>query len=237
MLNFAIADWQAWAPFAEDHASWQRWAAGETLPPISDKPALSWVNPMLRRRLSFLSRLMLQVAKPLAERQAIDAWVFASRHGELQTTVQLLVDIAKNEPLSPMAFSLSVHNTGAGLFSIASGTQAPMNAIAAGRDTFVMALTDAVARVNSHRAERVAVVYAEELLPERYADYQQGEAPALALGVVVDRSAAQWQLNREAGEATEGSPAEVMLKVLLGADREQHFPAEQGIWRLSRVGT
>jgi len=92
---------------------------------------------------------------------------FASPHGEIHRTVELLQELAKNEPLSPMGFSLSVHNTAAGIYSITSGNKAPSTSVASGRDTLEQALVEAVAQ-SFQCGEPVALVYADEPLPSQY---------------------------------------------------------------------
>ena len=46
--------------------------------------------------------------------------VFASRHGDTTTTIELLECLAREKPVSANQFSHSVHNTQAGLFTIAT---------------------------------------------------------------------------------------------------------------------
>src|SRR4051812_6705411 len=99
-LTFSILDWKAWTP------------AHDLQPDVSVIPA------MLRRRLSPIGRAALSVIMPLADSQGAMPLVYVSRHGDLNRTLGLLQDLALGEPLSPTAFSLSVHNATAGLFSI-----------------------------------------------------------------------------------------------------------------------
>jgi hypothetical protein len=74
---------------------------------------------MLRRRAGFLSKMALEVAYQCLGEQIDVPTVFCSRHGEAARSVDLLLDLAKGEPLSPTSFGLSVHNATGGLFSIA----------------------------------------------------------------------------------------------------------------------
>ena len=239
-MQCRISEWQAWSPYALSKEQWLEWASQYSdMPVLEDKPALGWVNPMLRRRLSFLSRLMLHVAHQLQLEHKIDAWVFASRHGEIHTTLQLLKDIANEQPLSPMNFSLSVHNSGAGLFSIADNVQAPMTAIAAGKDTLVMAMTDAVVKLARLPEGKIAVVYVEERLCDAYIEHQDGDADALALGLVLGQEGIPLTVRREEHHhesVVEGSAAESLIKLLLSANGEasSNLPAELGYWHLMK---
>ena len=68
---------------------------------------ISFIEPIVRRRLSSLSRIALKVAHDcVAERDRVRV-VFASRHGELRRTTDILRAISAGEPVSPTAFSLS----------------------------------------------------------------------------------------------------------------------------------
>ncbi len=96
--------------------------------------------------------------------------VFASRHGELARTLTMLRDLAKGEDLSPTAFSLSVHNAAAGVYSIARGDHAPATAISAGEETFAFAMLEASSRLST-TCGRVLLVYADDPIPEEYRAY------------------------------------------------------------------
>lgn len=165
----SLLAWSAWAPGISSHADWQAWAQGErTVADSPDSPPVDFIPALLRRRLSRLSRLALATAHACVDDQQGIATVFASRHGELHRTATLLEDIARQEPLSPMAFSLSVHNTASGLYGISTGNTALSTAVAAGADTLAMSLVEAVGQLLVQ--EQVMLVYAEEPLPAIYLD-------------------------------------------------------------------
>ncbi len=162
---------------------WAAYVAGQLQPSDEATPSVTFVEPMLRRRLSRLSRQLLAVAKPCAEvAPGSRAMVFASQHGELTTTVQLLQALAKQETPSPMGFSLSVHNTAAGLYSIATRDQAPATAIAAGQHTLKAALIEAYGQLHNG-ADSVVMAYAEEPLTAVYAPFADAETPLCAIGL------------------------------------------------------
>src|SRR5215470_16279184 len=82
------------------------WRAGdeEAAPPVG------FIEPQLRRRLSLLDRIALHVAHACVKDGEAVRVVFASRHGELARSAELLAQLAAAEMPSPMAFSLSVLN-------------------------------------------------------------------------------------------------------------------------------
>src|SRR3546814_19479787 len=61
--------------------------------------------------------------------------IFCSRYGEYARAFEILNSMAEGEPVSPNAFSLSVHNTVSSLFSIARGDRTHSTAMAAGAST------------------------------------------------------------------------------------------------------
>ncbi len=181
----SLLHWAGWMPDVVSAEDWQAWAAGAL--PIGNatqNPAVDFIPAMQRRRLSRLSRFALSAANACAGEQHLPT-VFASRHGEIHRTVELLKELARHEPLSPMGFSLSVHNTASGLYSIATGNTAPSTAIAAGADTLPTAFIEAIGQLQYH--ERVLLVYAEEPLPEDYRAFATGCVP-LGLALLLGRS-------------------------------------------------
>jgi hypothetical protein len=175
-------------PTATSLPQWQAYFSGQAMLETQASPTLSFVEPMLRRRLSRLSRLLLAAARPCAD-HASEPYqlVFANQHGELNTTVQLLQSLALGETPSPMGFSLSVHNTAAGLYSIAQACPAPSSALAAGPQTLFAALIEAYSRLHNG-VEQVVVAYAEEPLPALLQAYQVGQPSCLALGLLLQRA-------------------------------------------------
>lgn len=170
-VDLDIARYCAWAPGVESAADWARWADAELAMAEEGSPPLDFLPALFRRRLSRLSRMALKVAHDCGGDDPNLATVFCSRHGELTRTKALLLDQARGEPLSPTAFSMSVHNTASGLYSIASGNTAPSNAVAAMADSLPVALMDAAAVLASGRATRIMVVVAEEPIGAPYQNF------------------------------------------------------------------
>ena len=90
--------------------------------------------------------------------------VFCSRYGETARSVELLRSLAEHAALSPTAFSLSVHNSVAGLLSIARHDTANSIAIAAGEASAAHGVIEACGLM-ADGAEQVLVVVADAPLP------------------------------------------------------------------------
>lgn len=129
-------------------------------------PDVSWIPPMERRRLTQLERAALSVAGrvyPVGEQVPV---VFASRWGEIGTTLKLMRQMHDEGEMSPAGFSNSVHNAAPGAFSLLTKNRAQYTAIAAGAASREAGLLEA-----STYPGKVVFVYAEESTPEFYREH------------------------------------------------------------------
>jgi len=185
-VSFRISRWSAWAPGLSTPEEWSAWAAndaglaGEESPKVPELPAL------VVRRASRADRIALRAAfdccagitGPLPT-------VFASRHGEVHRSLELLEALAKEEALSPTSFSLSVHNAAAGLFSIGRKDRSPSTSLAAGLDSLPMAVLEAAGML-AEGAPRVLVVAQEEPLPPPFQPYVAEREPCAAVALLLE---------------------------------------------------
>lgn len=162
-----------------------RWRSIGVFPENAATLNLSYIEPMLRRRLSPLARAALHVAIDCLGVQNSAQLVYASRHGELQRTVELLGNLANSTPLSPTTFGLSVLNSVAGIFSIARKDQAPATAISAAEETFGFGLIDAVARAKTTHLP-VLYLYAEAPAPVPLGNQFADPVDFLVIGILLD---------------------------------------------------
>jgi hypothetical protein len=159
-------------------ARWSSWPAA-----ASAAPNIGFIEPIVRRRLSTLSRVALKVAHDCVGEDAARV-VFASRHGELRRTTDILRAISAGEPVSPTAFSLSVLNAMTGVFGIARGDRSAASAISAGAETLGYALLEAHAQYATQPDSPTLLVYADETADPAYGmieDEVQGGAIAILL--------------------------------------------------------
>lgn len=138
--------------------------------------------------------------------------VFASRHGELSRTVGILHALAADEAPSPTAFSLSVHNSAAGIHAIARADHSPATALAAGEETLLWALQDAAVRLAADPDSAILLVYADEPLPGEYQAFSASREPAHAIALLL-RSGAGLRL--EWNENTSHQPSREPLSLML----------------------
>jgi hypothetical protein len=162
---------------------WSSWPATASV-----APTIGFIEPMVRRRLSTLSKAALKVAYDCVAQEPARV-VFASRHGELRRTTEILQSMTAAEPVSPTAFSLSVLNAMTGIFGIARGDRCAASAISAGLQTLGYALLEAHAQCTTGSDSPVLLVYADEPADPAYGQIE-GDAEAGALAILLDKEAA-----------------------------------------------
>ena len=179
---------------------------------------LSFVDPMLRRRLSPLARAVFHVGHQCRGNLKNLPIIYASRHGELDRTLQLLQAIAAGEDLSPTTFGLSVLNANPGLYSIACADTAPGTAVAAGAETLGFGTIEAASRVASH-GQPVLFIYADAPPPSPLGSYTSDPAAIIAIALLLD-PAAKPQLRctctPHSGDANPDSQADAFLPLFDG---------------------
>jgi len=146
---------------------------------------LDFVAPMIRRRLSSLSKSALHVAGACLSDPSDVRLVFASRHGELKRSTDTLHAISAREPVSPTAFSLSVLNAMTGIFGMTCGNHLPATALSAGEQTLGYAMLEAYAQFATDRTQAVLLVYADEPADALYGVIEN-EVSAGALAILID---------------------------------------------------
>ncbi|GAB3274153.1 beta-ketoacyl synthase chain length factor [Parahaliea aestuarii] len=146
-----------------------------------EAPDLRHIPPLKRRRLSPLARAVfhtLNYCDPDAELPL----VFSSAMGEINRTHGLLHQLAVAGDISPAAFSLSVHNAIAGLWSVQRNNTRPMQALAPRARSPVPALLEAIGQLHEG-CDSVALVFAEEDYPDFYAPWLESPAGPSALAL------------------------------------------------------
>lgn len=191
-IKFKINRWVAWTPECHRIDEWKRWAkGGVALSENDESPKVKMIAPMVRRRLSRVSKMALEVTLEALREEQVDFTIFCSRHGELHRTVKILSDINDGEIPSPTAFSQSVHNTAAGIYSIISKDKGSNTSTSSGEDSLETAFVTAWARIMSNQAKRVLVVYADEPLPTLFEPFKIKPEVSLSASFVISRESSE----------------------------------------------
>lgn len=180
--SFAISEWSGWQ--AAPSADYPDKSKALT---ISETPEVSIIPLMLRRRLNLLGRACgSEILKHLTNNKNMPI-VYCSQHGDIERTTRVLNELADNQPVSPMHFSLAVHNAICGILSIQTGLTSNISTIAAGQEGLVPVLLEATGILLSG-AEEVLCVICDVTLPEIYQDEQSLPKVPYAISFVVSKS-------------------------------------------------
>jgi hypothetical protein len=242
-FSFAILDWAAWAPGITSAAQWLEWTEAASLPTGDAMPSLPEMPAMARRRLSPLGRMAAQVAYQCHGDQLGMPVIFASRYGDAARSIDLLGDLARDEPLSPTAFGLSVHNAIGATYSITRGDRSNYLSVAAGAGSAAAALVEAAGLLDDGAPQAMVVCY-DAPLPGPYAEFDDEPAAPYAWALRVAAAApAQPHLvlsTDGTGETMRGSPTLPfgldLLRFALGHEHEWRRTAGSTHWTLQRHG-
>jgi hypothetical protein len=166
--------------------------------------------------------------------------VFASRRGEAETTLKILESLARREPISPNQFSLSVHNTASGLFSIVHECTAPSTALAASGEEFFSLFFETFSALEGDKQGKVLCVLSDPPLPESFRT-DDLHYPMYAVAMILSageagtgKTAIQLQPRAE-GERGNPATPESILRWLVGSGEMPLEPVEGAPFLLRRT--
>ena len=181
---FAVRAWAAIAPGLQSQEQWLQWAKAPVCPIGDTAVELPHVPAMSRRRLGHLAKMAVAVADtvlPPADGADIPV-VWASRYGDADKALALLRSQALDEPLSPTAFGLSVHNAVGAQHSILRGMRANAVCVASSHCAPEAGVVEALGLLNDapQGAAEVLLVCYDEVLPPDYAAFHDEPAAEYA---------------------------------------------------------
>lgn len=151
--DFIVKNWGIWPPLK------QRTNV------ITQNQLLSSIPKMLKRRLSPLAQIVFCAASQCIDKNTDIPTIFSSTHGELAKSFNMMKIIETGEEISPTAFSLSVHNSIAGLFSMAYANKAQCTVVAPGEDGISAAFIEAAGLLQEGIDGVLIILYDEPLEP------------------------------------------------------------------------
>lgn len=163
------------------------------------KPDVSFVPMLTRRRLSYISRMVVLVSDQVSRDKDGNKLTpckvtFASQFGEISQQLKISQALLDTGMVSPAHFSLSVFNASIANASILETNTAGYSAVFSGKDAFTTGLTDCIAALESESADTRTFIFADELIPETYAPVAGVPYPnavcAIALRLTTDESKA-----------------------------------------------
>jgi hypothetical protein len=163
------------------------------------KPDVSFVPMLTRRRLSYISRMVVLVSDQVSRDNEGNKLTpckvtFASQFGEISQQLKISQTLLDTGMVSPAHFSLSVFNASIANASILETNTAGYSAVFSGKDAFTTGLTDCIAALESGSTDTRTFIFADELIPETYAPVAGVPYPnavcAIALRLTTDESKA-----------------------------------------------
>lgn len=140
----------------------------------TSKPDVSFVPMLTRRRLSYISRMVILVSDQISRDQNGNKLnpckvTFASQFGEINQQLKISKNLIETGTVSPAHFSLSVFNTSVANASILEINTAGYSAVFSGKNSFITGLTDCIAALENENSDTRTFIFADELIPEIYA--------------------------------------------------------------------
>ncbi len=197
--DFILHNWAVWPPLQPD-------AEQDS---VRQQELLASVPKMLKRRLSPLAKTVFCAANQCIDEHIRLPAVFSSCHGELSKSFAMMEMLEAGEESSPTAFSLSVHNAIAGLFSMAWKNKLQSTVVAPGEEGMAAGFIEALGLLHEG-AEQVLLVFYDEPLVDFY--------PSAPFKLSADESRA---LALRIAKSGEGQALKMSSLSLTGDDGEQ----------------
>ena len=241
---FTIESWSAWSPSKPQTSDWLEWANNRPFTSQSATPDVSMIPAMKRRRMSNLTKMAFATALDcVKDSKQQPNCVFASQHGELERTVKILNSLVADDDVSPTDFSLSVHNTALGLFTIHTGNNQPATTVAAGEDSFGYGLLEAALLLERFPETPVLLVYFDQPLPSPLSQLieQETESVSVALMLTTKRTKsakAEISMNfnyNGNGMSDSNSPVTDFLKFYLSNGDNGHANTKRMCWNWKKA--
>ena len=245
-IELNVKRWSGWAPGLSTIDDWTNWANNQKAIEDDGEPDVSFVKPLLRRKLGRVARMAFFVASECLEGEdSSPEYVFCSRFGDYGRTYRILDDITNNEPASALAFSMSVHNASSSMFSIERADIAKSTSLAAGQSTLETAFVEAWSRLQTREMRSVLIVYHDEPLPDLYYNNKMVSYPVAAAFLVTLPDDVKgtvgirlkWSNDERTLKQTESISMPVLrvLRLLLNGDTTEYTHAERLSWEWSRT--
>ena len=196
-MELYINKWAFWAPPCDNQAA---------------SPPLDYVSPLLKRRLSQLTRMTIEVVHQVLDAAPESGLVFVSSGGESARQLQVDRMLIEDGGILPAPFSLSVFNASPAMATIALGMKGGYTALFPASNMFQEGLAYGAAPIMAGETESAILVFADQQLPAEYSDIAAPEdkippyAAAFVLSSVKQPGGVAITLNPEAEDIRQAVP-------------------------------
>lgn len=207
----------------------------------SDNPDVAEIPPMLRRKLNLLGRACVSLALKISPEISDFPIVYCSQHGDMDRTMHVLNDLADGEVVSPMQFSLAVHNAICGVLSIQTGNRASISALSAGKESLIPVLLEALGLLESGHGQVLCII-CDAPLTQIYCDghslpiYPYAVALMITMDEGQDMALVQLPESRHKTDPCNESADAIALVEFLSSQRLDLEAKHNGtLWQLSKM--
>lgn len=216
-----IEDWVAWTADSSftirpGHALHER--IGESVLPR-----------LLRRRLDVTGRAACD-AIALLDESKDQPLIHASRHGGVSSSLDMLQALQDGDPVSPSAFSMSVHNAVLGVYSIARQHRGPTLALGACGNEFDALINEARGYLAAGQ-DAVIVLFSEAEIPQSIKAHTEYPASPCLVAMKLTASGGCRLLNEQLAAQARPTP----LDVINWLNQDGAQLSSQQSWHLERV--
>lgn len=152
-MELYINRWACWAPPCDNQAA---------------SPPLDYVSPLLKRRLSQLTRMTIEVVHQVLSAAPESPLVFVSSGGESARQLQVDRMLIEDGDILPAPFSLSVFNASPAMATIALGMKGGYTALFPAENLFQEGFAYGAAPIMAGETESAILVFADQQLPAEY---------------------------------------------------------------------
>ena len=148
-------------------------------------PLLPFVPPIIRRRLSQLSRMVIYTMHQVLQGRQNVKISFSSEYGEIVQQLKISEEILENQKISPAKFSNSVFNAPVAFVTMVEKNTEGYSAICSGKDSFCNGLIECLAALRCGADKERVFVHGDELIPEPYQALLGGANTPFALALLI----------------------------------------------------
>lgn len=230
-VELSITGWAGWAGAAINDATIS------THIEVSPTPAVDNIPPMLRRRLNVFGRACANAIINHTHQGNTAPIVYCSRHGDIERTLSVLQELSVGNPVSPMAFSLAVHNAICGVASIHQQLTGNISTIAA-EDGLIAVLLEAAALLNDGH-NSVLCMIGDPLLPEIYQAQGTASCAPYVVCFLASREPTETTLRIQhsemPAEQPHDYPALQFLAFLASSDKNLLLSHNSSRWAIAKI--
>ena len=195
-----IEDWVAWTAdsaftIRSGHALHER--LGESVLPR-----------LLRRRLDVTGRAACDAIAVLDDGKD-QPLIHASRHGGVNSSLEMLQALQDGDPVSPSSFSMSVHNAVLGVYSIARQHRGPTLALAACGNEFDALINEARGYLAAGQ-DAVIVLFSEADIPQSIKAHTESPASPCLVALKLTASGSSRLMNEQSPTPARPTPVDVI---------------------------